>query len=152
MTGLEWDGLGARLAVARVAVDGGLLVLIWLVQLIIYPSFLWADPDKLVRWHGIYTGRISLVVMPLMLAQVALVVMQVGSKPSLPHFLAAALVGICWLSTFFLSVPLHGRIGAGEIGPDVLQALVDANWPRTVAWTLCFFTAVWPFLWARSPE
>ena len=42
-------------------VDAGLVVLIWMVQLIIYPSFLHYD-NNLVEWHHKYTSRIALIV------------------------------------------------------------------------------------------
>lgn len=135
-----------RLPAARLAVDTGLLVLIWLVQLIIYPSFLYADPERLVRWHGDYSGRISLVVVPLMLLQVALIFAQLTTRPDPLVWTSAVLVAGCWLSTFFLSVPLHGRIGGGEIEASVLQALVDTNWPRTAAWSLCWLLSCLPLL------
>jgi len=35
----------------RLLFDFGLLVLIWLVQLVIYPSFLYYEQDNLKRWH-----------------------------------------------------------------------------------------------------
>ncbi len=53
----------------RLLVDMGLLILTWLVQLVIYPSFLYYDATDLKKWHSIYTGRITFVVLPLMLTQ-----------------------------------------------------------------------------------
>ncbi len=123
----------------RLAVDMGLVVLIWIVQLIVYPSFRYCDRQELVRWHGIYTGRISLLVVPLMLAQAAIVAFQALSSGFLwDQTLSAVLVLGCWISTFGLSVPLHKRVAEGEIGDEVLEALIVTNWPRTVGWTLCF--------------
>lgn len=129
----------------RLAADSGLLVLIWLVQLIIYPSFLHCRDDQLLTWHSVYSGRITLVVMPLMLTQVAVIGLQLGrglqdasGGVSWTLWACALLVAVCWLSTFFLSVPLHGQIGAGQGSAQVLERLVLTNWPRTVAWTLIF--------------
>jgi len=50
--------------VARVAVDFGMLILIWLVQLIIYPSFQYSARESFIQWHEKYTGLITLVVLP----------------------------------------------------------------------------------------
>ena len=127
----------------RLTVDMGIVVLIWMVQLIVYPSFLYCDRQELIRWHGIYTGRISLLVMPLMLAQVAIVGAQtLSSGFRWDHVVASGLVLGCWISTFSLSVPLHNRISNGEIGQEVLKALVVTNWPRTVGWTVCFLLSL----------
>jgi len=60
----------------RVAFDFGMLVLIWLVQLIIYPSFEFTDKDAFLGWHEKYTGLITVVVLPLMLGQLGLTLYQ----------------------------------------------------------------------------
>jgi len=65
---------------ARLVVDFCLVVLIWLVQLIIYPSFRYMSPEQLAIWHPKYTTLITLVVGPLMLAQVAVVGWEVVSR------------------------------------------------------------------------
>ena len=50
----------------------GLVVLIWLVQVIIYPAFAEIEPDRFAPWHAGYTRAVTWIVAPLMLAQVAL--------------------------------------------------------------------------------
>ena len=56
----------------QLLVDFGLVVLIWIVQLIIYPSFLYYNSNTLSKWHKTYTGRITTIVAPLMIAQIAI--------------------------------------------------------------------------------
>jgi hypothetical protein len=53
----------------RQLIDFGLVVLLWLVQWIIYPSFLQVAPERLVKWHAQYTQRMGYIVMPLMFGQ-----------------------------------------------------------------------------------
>ena len=55
--------------IIRLLVDFGLLVLIWIIQLIIYPSFLFYRAKELITWHKMYTKAIALIVIPLMLGQ-----------------------------------------------------------------------------------
>ena len=57
---------------ATTLVDFGLFILIWLTQLVIYPSFTYFREQDLTRWHRKYTRAISYIVMPLMLGQVGL--------------------------------------------------------------------------------
>lgn len=54
----------------------GLVVLIWLVQLVIYPSLAHIAVDRFRDWHRRYTERVSLVVVPLMFAQLGLVALR----------------------------------------------------------------------------
>jgi hypothetical protein len=55
--------------IIRLLLDFGLVVLIWLVQLVIYPGFKFYSPSNLALWHKIYTGRIGVAVVPMMVWQ-----------------------------------------------------------------------------------
>ena len=55
--------------ITRLLLDFGLCILIWMVQLIVYPSFLFFSDNNLFTWHKTYTKAIALIVMPLMLGQ-----------------------------------------------------------------------------------
>ncbi|WP_229374709.1 hypothetical protein [Fibrella rubiginis] len=123
---------------ARIAVDFGLVVLIWLVQLIIYPSFRYYSPAELAIWHPQYSNMITLIVGPLMLAQVGLVGIDLWQRFSWPTLLSAMLVGLMWAATAFVSVPIHNAIGAGDASAATLARLVDTNWLRTIGWTVIF--------------
>jgi len=122
--------------VARVAVDFGMLILIWLVQLIIYPSFEYSARESFVQWHEKYTGLITLVVLPLMLAQIGLAIWQFcNGDRSWETLTALGLIALCWLVTFALSVPAHNQLQT--IGNDIntVRWLVLTNWLRTIGWT-----------------
>lgn len=122
--------------VARVAVDFGMLILIWLVQLIIYPSFQYSARESFIQWHEKYTGLITLVVLPLMLAQIGLAIWQFyNGDRSWETLTALGLIAFCWLVTFALSVPAHNQLQT--IGNDIetVRWLVLTNWLRTIGWT-----------------
>lgn len=123
---------------ARSLVDFGLVVLIWLVQLIIYPSFRHYSSAELAGWHPTYTTLITLIVGPLMLAQVGLVGYELYGRLSWLNLLSAVLVGLMWGATAFISVPLHNALAAGHASPALLTRLVDTNWIRTIGWTILF--------------
>lgn len=123
---------------ARVAVDFGLVVLIWLVQLIIYPGFRYYSPAELAIWHPNYSNLITLVVGPLMLAQVGLVGWALLHRFSWITVVSAMLVALMWASTAFQAVPFHNAIAAGDASAETLEKLVRINWVRTVGWTLIF--------------
>ena len=54
----------------QIITDSGLLVLIWLVQLIIYPSFRYTEEKEFILWHARYISLIGLVFSPFMLLQI----------------------------------------------------------------------------------
>jgi len=122
--------------VARVAVDFGMVILIWLVQLIIYPSFEYSARESFIQWHEKYTGLITLVVLPLMFAQIGLAIWQLyNGDRSWETLTAIGLIAFCWLVTFGLSVPAHNQLQT--IGNDIstVRWLVLTNWLRTIGWT-----------------
>lgn len=120
---------------ALVAVSTGMTVLIWLVQLIIYPSFHHIRPEAFVAWHRAYTGLIAVVVVPLMVGQAGLVVWRLADGRSDPATLALAVsVAGAWVATAVWSVPCHDRLQRGH-DPVVIRRLVATNAVRTAAWT-----------------
>jgi hypothetical protein len=128
-------------ATARPIVDFGLVVLIWLVQLIIYPGFAYLSEAQMAVWHPRYTNLIAVIVGPLMLAQVVCVgwpLTTVSGRADRSVWLSAALVAFVWWSTATQAIPLHEHIDAGTDLPRTVARLVAVNWPRTVAWTLIF--------------
>ena len=50
-------------------IDVALAMLLWLVQLVIYPAYLSIDKKQFPAWHHRYMRTISFVVIPLILAQ-----------------------------------------------------------------------------------
>jgi hypothetical protein len=116
----------------------GLVVLIWLVQVVIYPAFAEIAPGRFAGWHAGYTRAVTWIVAPLMLGQVVLLGWLLALRRVPWVALAAGLVAVAWIATFALAVPAHRKLQM--IGPDrdVVGRLVAANWIRTVAWTLAF--------------
>lgn len=116
-----------------------MLIVLWLVQLVIYPSFLRIEAGQLLSWHQTYTFRVSFVIMPLMLAQLALAVAAATAESAgWLDGLVLVLVLLCWGLTFFVSVPLHRKIDAGDLNQPTRLALIRTNWPRTALWTVIF--------------
>ncbi len=118
--------------------DFGMCVVLWLVQLVIYPSFLRIQDSQLIAWHKAYTFRVSFVIMPLMLSQLGFSVYAVIVDTNWQGWLVLCLVLTCWGLTFFLSVPLHQKIDCGDPAQAIRRRLIQTNWPRTILWTMIF--------------
>lgn len=106
---------------------------IWIIQLIHYPSFHVIADDQFQTFHRRHSNAMTLIVGPVML-------LELGSALYLARALNpawvinAASVIIPFGATFALSVPLHERLGKAREGA-VVDRLVHTNWLRTVAWT-----------------
>jgi hypothetical protein len=119
-------------------IDAIMVGVISSVQLVVYPGFAYYPPSDLKRWHDRYSGKITLLVGPLMLGQLAgawyWVLTDAGWASSV--YLAGILV--LWGITFFRFVPLHRKISQGMADRNTLQRLVRENWSRTFLWILVF--------------
>lgn len=122
----------------RLLTDFGLVILIWMVQLIIYPSFLHTDVDDFKGWHYRYTGLISLFVVPLMFGQTALYCFLSYATNFWTEYVNLILIAIVWLATFVLSVPCHDKMQSHGYDREVIRRLINTNWIRTGAWSLVF--------------
>ncbi len=125
-----------KLILTGLLVDAGLVVLTWMVQLIVYPGFLAYSPKDLVTWHKKYTPRITVIVAPLMLAQLGLTIAQTANSPRLLSICVLMLVLGIWITTFLFFVPIHRLIDQGKAQKRALNLLVGRNWMRTLGWTL----------------
>lgn len=111
--------------------------LIWTIQLVHYPSFHALDKVHFIEHMNFHKQRISLLVVPVMLLELATSIALVfyAELYSELHKTGLIIVILIWLSTFFVQVPLHNKLSMGyEEG--IVTKLVKSNVIRTVLWTL----------------
>lgn len=110
---------------------------IWLVQLVHYPFFHRTDRDHFRKHMSFHKVRISVIVMPLMIAELGTSIWLsfMAADLLLLHRTGLGIVIFIWLVTFFTSVPLHEKLSDGYEEATV-QKLVNTNWIRTLLWTL----------------
>jgi hypothetical protein len=126
------------LDIARLLIDFGFLILIWAVQLVIYPCFQYYSKHNLIIWHKSYTARVSLIVFPLILSQFTLACIQLWRLQNWYTILSMLIIISLWLLTFSIFVPLHQSIDNNSPVDKVCQKLVQKNWMRTVLWSALF--------------
>jgi hypothetical protein len=126
------------LETVRLICDSGLLVLIWMVQLIVYPSFSYYKVSDLYQWHDTYTQRIAVIVIPLMFGQLITTGIQVLLQQNFYTVSSSALLLLVWLSTFLQFVPLHSNISKKWEVEKAIKGLILKNWIRTILWSLLF--------------
>ena len=127
------------LLLAHVAATLTMFGVILVVQVVHYPLFGKVGPDVFAAYQAGHTRLITYVVFPPMvielLTAIALVWLRPFGLPAWQVWAGLALVGVIWLSTAFLQVPLHSALATG-FDADVHRRLVVTNWVRTVAWSL----------------
>ena len=134
------------LFLAHVLATLTMLGVIWIVQVVHYPLFAgvgeagWADYSAGHQW------RITLIVGPAMVLELATAVWLVLDRPpAFPMWAVLAglvAVGLIWAATALFSVPAHNALGA-TFDADAHTRLVGTNWIRTVLWTARAGLVLW---------
>ena len=109
--------------------------LIWIIQLVHYPSFHWVDESRFSRFAQFHSSSISKIVMPVMIVELLTgLILIVNYEEIMMQFNLVALI-LIWLVTMFLSVPCHKKLAEGY-NPETVDSLVSSNWLRTILWSI----------------
>ena len=111
--------------------------LIWVVQLIIYPSFKFISAELFKKWHNKYCFRVGFFVLPLMLAQLLAGATNLYNDNEWFSFL---IVSLTWISTFFISAPIHNKLRIIGKSDQFIDKLIITNWLRVFLWTTLLIT------------
>ncbi|MFN4762936.1 hypothetical protein ACKGJN_07440 [Gillisia sp. Q332] len=136
------------LLILRLLFDFGLVVLIWIVQLVIYPGLCYYSQTDLVKWHKLYTTRIAYVVGPLMIGQFLIAAFQLWKEVSLYTISGILIIAALWILTFSIFVPLHNAVMPGKNCETITSELVKKNWIRTGLWSLVFLLSLLQYVWS----
>lgn len=127
----------------QLLIDFGLVILIWMTQLVVYPSFTYFQEADLINWHRKYTTSVSILVLPLMLCQVILHFYGLYDDFGVLRVVALILIGLAWINTFLIAVPLHNKIRHGNEVMALVQRLIHINLYRTAIWTAVFLISLY---------
>ncbi len=121
--------------ILNLLVSAIMLGVIWIIQIVHYPSFKWISKKEWTTFHSHHTLMISPIVAPVMLIELSLTIMIVYRLPNFWHTFSLFLLVIIWISTFFVQVPIHQRLGDRK-NLNLIDRLVHTNWVRTISWTI----------------
>ena len=117
-------------------VDTVFLYLIWVIQLVIYPSFKYISDQNFSKWHKNYCNIIGFFVIPLMLFQlIESVILVIDFR----GVLNLAVVIITWALTFTVFFYIHKRLSNEGNKKDIINTLLRLNWLRVFLWSLLPF-------------
>ena len=107
---------------------------IWVIQLLHYPSFHFINEKKYIEFQHFHMQRISFIVIPVMLIELAsALLLSYFFRSSLTIILLALLLGI-WGITFIFFTNMHQKLTNG-FDPSIVDKLVKINWSRTALWS-----------------
>ena len=110
---------------------------IWVIQIVHYPSFHFIEKELYTAFQKFHMNKISIIVIPIMLAELITGMMLFLDKSAKSPFLIVSFVilVLIWLITGVFFSKAHNELIAGyqEL---VINQLVAMNWIRTLLWTL----------------
>lgn len=115
-----------------------LCTLIWFIQIVHYPSFVFYDANNFKNGMLAHQKRISYLVIPLMLSELIISFWSIYLEPNLNNSILLGLIFFIWVSTYFLQVPIHTLL-AHKKDQHLISKLVQTNWIRTILWSLKLF-------------
>jgi hypothetical protein len=112
--------------------------IIWMVQLVHYPSFGRVGKAEFGRFHQAHTTGMGYLVAAPMVVELGLsiwlAIVARHTALAAASGWALGLVGVIWVATFLISVPFHNRLEGG-FDYIAIDGLTRTNWLRTLAWT-----------------
>lgn len=119
---------------------------IWFVQIVHYPllTFVRAEADlgRQARSSRVTTALVSLPMLVEALTGAAFLRLRPFFMDRDVVWIGMALLGVIWLSTFLVQMPMQRRLARGFERP-VHRNLVLTNWVRTLAWTARSVLLLW---------
>ena len=109
--------------------------IIWVIQLLHYPTFHFIKESNYVEFQHFHMQRISFIVVPAM-------ILELLSAFMLVYYIRSSLLTVCliillviWLITFVFFTKLHQSL-LGGYDKIIVDKLVQINWARTILWSL----------------
>ena len=128
----EQSMLAIHLVLASIMVG-----VIWVIQLVHYPSFRFTDREKYVSFQIFHMRNISFIVVPVMILEFLsglLLVLYHSNQESLLR-ISFILLLIIWLVTALFFAQIHQKLSKGY-DETLVRKLVSFNWIRTLLWTI----------------
>ena len=112
---------------------------IWVIQLVHYPSFHYIDRSRYELFQDFHMRSISWIVFPLMSVELITGILLIQS-PVFGHsnklfFISMILLALIWFLTATLFISIHKNLSNGY-NKNIIYRLVNLNWLRTILWSL----------------
>ncbi len=117
---------------------------IWIVQLVHYPSFHYIDFKKYRSFQRFHMEKISFIVVPAMIFELGsgLMLFFFDYKEDWFFILSMVFLLVIWIITAIFFSKLHGKLANGYVN-TVVDSLIKINWFRTLLWTVRLFLVLY---------
>ncbi len=108
---------------------------IWVIQLVHYPSFHFIDKDIYDSFQKFHMNKISIIVIPVMILELVTgFLLLIGNSKNILIIISFGILILIWGITGLFFSDAHGKLISGY-NELIVNKLVSMNWIRTVLWT-----------------
>ena len=109
---------------------------IWVIQLVHYPSFHFIDKDIYDSFQKFHMNKISIIVIPVMILELTTgFLLLIWNSKNILIIVSFGILILIWGITGLFFSDAHGKLISGY-NELIVNKLVSMNWIRTVLWTL----------------
>ena len=114
-----------------------MVAIIWMVQILHYPSFLFIDKEQYTEFQQFHMKKISYIIIPIMLLELfsGFGILFDIEKVQLSFYASLTLLILIWLITGLFFTKYHTELSK-KYNHNTILRLIRFNWIRTVLWTI----------------
>lgn len=109
--------------------------IIWVIQVVHYPSFHFIETDEYVSFQKFHMDKIAYIVVPVMLIESISGFILIYNELNTVLLISMILLFFIWVLTGIFFVPIHQKLTSGY-QEELVEKLVKINWVRTIFWTI----------------
>lgn len=114
-----------------------MVAIIWMVQILHYPSFLFVDKQQYTEFQQFHMKKISYIIVPIMLLELfsGFGILFYIEKAQLSLYVSLTLLVLIWVITGLFFTKYHTELSK-KYNRNTILRLIRFNWIRTVLWTI----------------
>lgn len=114
-----------------------MVAIIWIVQILHYPTFLFIDKERYTEFQQFHMNKISYIIVPLMLVELisGLSILFTVENIQFSFYVSLSLLILIWLITGLFFTKFHSELSK-KFSHNTILILIRLNWIRTVFWTI----------------
>lgn len=114
-----------------------MVAIIWIVQILHYPTFLFIDKERYTEFQQFHMNKISYIIVPLMLVELisGLSILFTIENIQFSFYVSLSLLILIWLITGLFFTKFHSELSK-KFSHNTILRLIRLNWIRTVFWTI----------------
>ena len=110
---------------------------IWVIQLLHYPSFHFIQKSDYSKFQQFHMSRISFIVVPAMIIEfiTGIMMLQFGFSSNFLFISSLFILLVIWVITLVFFTKMHQGLISGY-NKLIVDRLISINWSRTLLWSI----------------